>query len=59
MKSKPWPTLEEWIQSDEALLNKLAEIEQSDLPIEEQAREALDFLSKTYHLPKTPLDVED
>ncbi|PZX49905.1 hypothetical protein [Algoriphagus chordae] len=59
MKSKPWPTLEEWIQSDETLLDKLAEIEQSELSVEEQAREALDFLCKTYHLPKTSLDVEN
>jgi hypothetical protein len=52
------PSLEEWVDSEPELNKKTTELFESDLPIEDQARKALDYLCETYDLPQTPLEVQ-
>jgi hypothetical protein len=59
MQRNTWPDLEEWVESDKDLKQKITGLYESELPEEEQAREALRFLVDTYELPQTPLDIED
>jgi hypothetical protein len=59
MKPKYWPSLEEWVESEEDLNHKITELHESELSPEEQARALLNYLVKTYQLPKMPLDITD
>ncbi|MFC3416656.1 hypothetical protein [Algoriphagus hitonicola] len=59
MQPKSWPSLEEWVESEQSLQQKITELYESDLSPEEQAREALSYLVDRYQLPLTPLDIED
>jgi hypothetical protein len=59
MKPKYWPSLEEWVESEEDLNHKITELHESELAPEEQARALLNYLVKTYQLPKMPLDITD
>ena len=59
MQENQVPSLEEWVDSDQNLNEKTTELFESDLSVEEQAREALTYLIKNYNLPEMPLDLED
>lgn len=59
MQENQVPSLEEWVDSDQNLNEKTTELFESNLPVEEQAREALTYLIKNYSLPEMPLDLED
>lgn len=59
MKRTTWPSLEEWVESEEELKQKIAELSESELPAEEQARALLNYLLETFQLPKSPLDITD
>lgn len=59
MQDNQVPSLEEWVDSDQDLNEKTTELFESNLPVEEQAREALTYLIKNYNLPEMPLDLED
>lgn len=59
MEQNTWPSLEEWVESEEKLNQKITELYESNLSPEEQAREALRYLVEQYELPQTPLEVED
>lgn len=58
MKQNSIPSMEEWVNSEPDLNKKTTEIFESDLPIEVQAKEALQFLVQVYTLPQTPLDID-
>lgn len=55
---KPYNQLEEWIQSDKVLADKLSELDSSGLSIHDQARKAFHYLSETYQLPKYPKELD-
>jgi hypothetical protein len=59
MQENQAPSLEEWVDSDQNLNEKTTELFESNLSVDEQAREALTYLIKNYNLPKIPLDLED
>lgn len=59
MQENHIPSLEEWVDSDQNLTKVPTELFESNLPIEEQAREALTYLINNYNLPEMPLDLED
>lgn len=59
MQPKSWPSLEEWVESEQDLKQKITELYKSDLSSIDQAMEALNYLAERYHLPLTPLDIED
>lgn len=59
MQENHLPSLEEWVDSDQNLNEKTTELFESNLPVEEQAREALNYLIKNYYLAEMPLDLED
>lgn len=59
MNVNPWPSLEEWVESDKNLKQKINELYESGLSPEEQAKELLQFTIEMYKLPQTPLDIED
>ncbi|MHA7130520.1 hypothetical protein [Algoriphagus namhaensis] len=59
MQPKSWPSLEEWVESEQDLNQKITELYESDLSPRDQAMEALNFLAERYHLPLTPLDIKD
>jgi hypothetical protein len=51
MEQNNIPSLEEWVESDLELNKKTTELFESDLPIEVQAQEALQYLIQVYGLP--------
>ena len=55
MKRKTLPSLEEWIDSDPRLNEKTTELFESNLPIDQQAREALRYMVKVYGFPLTSM----
>lgn len=59
MEQNTWPSLEEWVESDEELIRKLNELHESEWSPEEQARKILRYLLERYNLPQTPLEIED
>lgn len=59
MQENQAPSLEEWVDSDQNLNEKTTELFESNLPVEEQAREALTYLIENYNLPEMPLDLEE
>jgi len=59
MNQNSIPSLEEWVDSELELNKKTTELFESDLSIEEQGIEALQYLVQVYRLPQTPLDLED
>jgi hypothetical protein len=59
MEQNNIPSLEEWVESDLELNKKTTELFESDLPIEVQAQEALQYLIQVYGLPQTPLDLDN
>ncbi|WP_026966802.1 hypothetical protein [Algoriphagus terrigena] len=59
MEQNTWPSLEEWVESEEELNRKITELYESDLSAEEQALEILSYLLERYNLPQTPLEIED
>ncbi len=59
MQPMSWPSLEEWVESDKNLNQKINELYKSELSPEEQAKELLQFSVEMYELPQTPLDIED
>jgi len=59
MQRNTWPSLEEWVESEKDLKEKITELYESDRPAEEQARETLRYLVEHYELPQTPMDIED
>lgn len=59
MEQNTWPSLEEWVESDEKLNRKLNELHESEWSPEEQAREILRYLLERYNLPQTPFEIED
>lgn len=59
MQENQVPTLEEWVDSDQNLNEKTTELFESNLPVEAQAREAINYLIKNHNLPEMPLDLED
>ena len=58
MKRKTLPSLEEWIDSDPRLNEKTTELFESNLPIDQQAREALRYMVKVYGFPLTPIEID-
>lgn len=59
MKVNPWPSLEEWVESENELNLKINELFESDLSPETQAKELLQYLVVNYDLPQTPSDIPD
>ncbi len=52
-------SLEEWVESESELNQKITELYESPLSPEAQARELLAYLVATYKLPLNPMEVED
>ena len=59
MKQNSIPSMEEWVNSEPDLNKKTSELFESDLPIEIQAIEVLQYLVQVYTLPQTPLDIDN
>jgi len=59
MQPKSWPSLEEWVESEQDLKQKITELYESDLSPRAQAMEALSYLAERFQLPLTPLDIKD
>jgi len=59
MQPKSWPSLEEWVESEQDIKQKITELYESDLSPRAQAMEALSYLAERFQLPLTPLDIKD
>ena len=59
MQRKIWPSLEEWVESENGLSEKLTIWYESHLSPEEQARKALNHLMESYDLPQFPMDIDE
>lgn len=59
MQENQLPSLEEWVDSHDGLNKKTTELFESDLPVEVQAKKALDYLVQTFGLALMSEDVED
>ncbi len=58
MKNEVNP-IQSWVENDSRLLSILNEINETNLPIDEQAEMAFHRISELYHLPKLPEDAQE